>query len=157
MSTANPTACRVPLTVEPGTGFNNVAVPASQGAEYTAITNQILYEIWQTNLLILAATPPAMATVMSFVAGDGQAGSPAIGTNTLQVPALQGQSIINKQLLVIREGIALMWDQPDGTLGQIRRYNTGGNAGWTFEGALVFNAGERYDVYITSINSTDES
>lgn len=147
--------CPVPLDTIQGSGFNTVAVPGELGAQYKSVTEQLLYEIWSTNLLILAANPPAMSKVLSFVAGDGQAGSPAVGAAFLETPALQGETIFNKQLLVVREGIPLLWNQPTGVLGQIRRYNHAGNGGWVFEGGLVFNAAERYDVYIVSINTTD--
>jgi hypothetical protein len=93
--------------------------------------------------------------MVSFTVGDGQAGGPIVGSTTWHVASFQGQSLVNKQLLVIREGIELRYDTPV-AVKDIRRFNSGGLGGWTFEPAsgLTFFAGETYNVYITGINNT---
>lgn len=147
----NPTACNVPLTQIAGTGFNTVAVPATQGAEYKSITQQLLYEILQgINLLVAAAIPPGMVTPVFFTIGDGQAGTPAAGTSTLHIPALA-----DKEVLVLRNGIQLQYS--DGiTVLQIKRFNDHTNGGFTFEAAsgLTFQAGENYQLFPIGLNTT---
>lgn len=145
-----------PLITIPGTGYNIVQVPQANSA-YKSIAEELLYEIWQTLLLIAAANPPAMTKIISFDIGDGQAGTPVAGTTSLEVPALQGQSLVDVNLLVIREGIELRYSSAVQTK-DIRRYNHGGNGGFVFEpaGGLSFQAGEHYDIYIVGSNSTDQ-
>jgi hypothetical protein len=104
-----------------------------------------------TNIL-----PGVTAQLCSFAVGDGQDGVPAGGTS-LQVVTLCGQNIVNKQLLVLREGIELIWDSAV-QVNMIRRYNHAGFGGWNFEAVsgLSFQTGERYDVYIIGNNFNDE-
>jgi hypothetical protein len=90
---------------------------------------------------------------MGFAVGDGQDGSPVDGQTSLKVATLVGQPITNTELLVIREGIQLLWNTAI-AVNNIRRFNSGGLAGWTFEGGLSFQAGERYQVFIIGINTT---
>jgi hypothetical protein len=101
--------------------------------------------------------PTGINKVITFAVGDGQAGSPVDGDTTLHLATLQGQSIYNVQLLVIREGIALNWNSAV-QINDIRRYNSGGLGGFTFttEGGLAFYDGERYMIFIMSINTTTE-
>ena len=104
-----------------------------------------------TNIL-----PGVTAPLASFSVGDGQDGVPAGGTS-LQVVTLCNQNIVNKQLLVIREGIELIWTNAV-TVNMIRRYNHNGLGGFNFEAAsgLSFIPGERYDIYIIGNNFNDE-
>lgn len=156
---SNPTGpCKPTLEMIDGTGFNRVAVPGQEGAEYTAITNQLLYEIWQTNLQILAATnPPGMVTPIAFTIGDGQAGTPANLSTTLHTPILQGQSIVNKTLLVLRNGIQLQYSNGVTAL-QIIRFNDGTDGGFDFDPAsgLFFSTGESYQIFVIGTNTTIE-
>lgn len=150
--------CKPPLTSIPGTGFNIVDVPGVQGASYPNVTDQLLYEIWQTLLLILAANPPAVSIPIIFTIGDGQAGTPIAGTNSIFAPSLQGQSLANKQLLVLRNGIQLEYTNGVTHL-DIIRHNNGTNAGFTFDAAgsnLTFQTGENYQIFIIGINTTNE-
>lgn len=143
--------CRVPLQSVSGTGFNNVMVPGSQGAEYTAITNQLLYEIWQSNLLILAAlNPPGMVVPIIFTVGDGQIGTPAVGATSLHLPTL-----VDKELLVLRNGIQLQYSDGITPL-QIIRFNNSPNGGFDFDPAsgLSFQAGESYQIFPIGLNTT---
>jgi hypothetical protein len=101
--------------------------------------------------------PPGVTNpFMGFAVGDGQDGSPSDGQTTLQVATLVGQPIADTELLVIREGIQLLWNTAV-AVNNIRRFNSGGLAGWTFEGGLSFQAGERYQVFIIGINTTVET
>jgi hypothetical protein len=148
--------CNVPLDTIIGTGFNTVAVPDEPGAQYKSVTEQLLYEIWQGILLLLAATnPPGMVVPITFTIGDGQAGTPANGTTALSAPAIQGQSIVNKTLLVVREGIVLMYSDAT-TARQIIRINTvGGDGGFSFDPAsgLTFQTGESYEILTIGTNT----
>lgn len=145
--------CYVPLTQIDGTGLNSVAVPGTPGAEYKSITQQLLYEIWQALLLLIAANPPAMTSVISFSVGDGQAGSPADGDTTLHLAAIQGVPIFNKQLLVVKNLATLDYDSPVATF-DIRRYNSGGLGGFTFNAPQKFSFGDQYNIYIIGLNNT---
>lgn len=91
---------------------------------------------------------------VSFDIGDGQPGTPANGATSLKVSTLQGQSLVNKRLLVIREGIELKYSTPV-TVQDIRRFNSGGLGGFVFEPAsgLSFQTGEHYDIYIIGIDN----
>lgn len=101
--------------------------------------------------------PGVTVPLVSFTIGDGQAGTPANGSTSLQVVTLQGQNLVNKQLLVIREGIELKYSSP-GSVQNIKRYNFGGDGGFNFEptSGLSFFTGEHYDIYITGINNTTQ-
>ena len=101
--------------------------------------------------------PGVTAPLCSFTVGDGQDGVPAGGTS-LQVVTLCNQNIVDKQLLVIREAIELVWTNAT-TTNMIRRYNSGGQGGFNFEAAsgLSFIAGERYDIYIIGLNFNVET
>lgn len=147
--------CVPPLGSIPGTGFNTVVVPDAFNSAYKSINEKLLYEIWQTLLLILAANPPAVTQVISFAVGDGQAGSPVDGDTFIQQPALQGIPIFNKQLLVVRNLGVLDYNSPVAIF-DIRRYNSGGLGGFTFEGGQIFSDGDQYNIYIIGINNTVE-
>jgi hypothetical protein len=151
-----PGPCPIPLGTIIGTGYNIVNVPNLPGANYKSTTEQLLYEIWQTLLLILAGqNPPGMVVPIMFTIGDGQAGTPANGTTQLIAPTIQGQNILNKSLLVIRNGIALNYSTPE-TAAQIERYNDGvTNGGFIFDPAsgLSFQTGETYQIFVIGINT----
>lgn len=155
--------CISPLLTIPGTGFNIVQVPGPgaggsvTNSAYKSIAEELLYEIWQTLLLILAANAPAMTKIISFTIGDGQADTPLAGTSSIQLPALQGQSIVNVNLLVIRNGIELVYSSAV-AVKIIRRYNHGGNGGFVFEPAsgITFQNGEDYNIFIVGQNTTDQ-
>jgi len=103
--------------------------------------------------------PGVTVPFIDFAVGDGQPGSPVDGDTTLIATTLQGQNIVNKQLLVIREGVQLLYNTAVDT-NQIRRYNTGGQGGFSFEsgeGPGAFFNGERYQIFITGTNNTDEA
>lgn len=100
--------------------------------------------------------PPGVTVpFVDFTIGDGQAGTPLGGATFWRVPTFQGQPIFNMQLLVIREGIPINWNTPVATNGDIRRYNSGGLGGfsWQVAGGQFF-AGERYQIYIIGQNTT---
>lgn len=143
--------CKPPLQQIAGTGFNTVAVPGQAGAEYSSITNQLLYEIWQSNLLILAAlNPPGIVAPLIFTIGDGKAGTPANGATALHLPTL-----VNKELLVLRNGIQLQYF--DGvTHLQIIRFNDGVNGGFDFDvtSGLFFATGDSYQIFPIGANTT---
>lgn len=153
-------SCPIPLQSIPGSGFNTVEVPAGPAPGYLGYTNysdKLLYEVWQTLLLIAAANPPTVTKIISFDVGDGQTDVPVNGDTSLELPSLLGQSLVNQNLLVIREGIELKYSSAV-TTKDIRRYNHGGNGGFVFEGAsgLSFQEGEHYDIYAVGFNSTDQ-
>jgi hypothetical protein len=150
-----PGPCYVPLTQDQGTGFNTFASPDTQGAQYKSITEQLLYEIMQGILLLVAATVTNVAPI-TFTIGDGQAGTPAAGTSTLETPAIQGQTIFNKSLIVARNGILLQYTTP-ATAAQIKRYNNAGNGGFYFDPAsgLTFQAGETYSIFVFGVNTAN--
>ena len=75
--------------------------------------------------------PGVTVPLITFAIGDGQAGTPANGATSLEVATLQGQSLFNKQLLVIREGIELVWSSAV-QANIIRRFNSGGLGGFVF-------------------------
>lgn len=147
----NPTACNEALTQIIGTGFNTVAAPINEGAEYKSITEQLLYEIWQGILLLIAATtPPGMVIPIIFTIGDGQAGTPAVNATAFHVAALA-----NKEAIVLRNGIQLQYS--DGvTALQIIRFNDGVNGGFDFDPAsgLSFQAGENYQIFPIGANTS---
>ena len=97
--------------------------------------------------------PGVTVPFVGFTVGDVQADTPPAGQGFLTVGSLQGQSFVDKELLVLRGGIQLLWDT-SGTVNNLRRYNLGGLGGWTFEGGLVFNNGEQYQIFIIGINTT---
>jgi len=101
--------------------------------------------------------PPGVTIpFIGFRVGDGQAGTPVNGATFLRLASLQGQPLVNMQLLVIREGIQLLWNTAV-DVNDLRRYNSGGLGGWTFEGGLTFNTGERYQIFIIGTNTTVET
>ena len=154
MPFSNPGPCNVTLTLINGTGFNTVEVPANAGAQYKAITEQLLYEIWQTLLLLLAGqNPPGMTPIIKFTIGDGQAGTPANGTTSLHAAVLQGVNISNRAILILREGIGLKYTTA-ATNNDIIRFNDGTDGGFDFDparpgGQLHFATGEEYMLVIT--------
>lgn len=152
-----PLGCKTPLITIPGTGYNHVSVPGPGSKGYTSITDEILYEIWQTLLLILAAqNPPGVNPIIKFTIGDGQVGTPVTGTTSLHVSMIQGVSLINKDYLVIREGIALRYSTAV-THNDIVRFNDGAAlGGFDFDGTsgLSFQTGEEYMIVVTGTNTT---
>lgn len=105
--------------------------------------------------------PGVTAPLCSFYVGDGQDGVPVNGQTQLRVTTLCGQNIVNKQLLVLREGIELMYaDGPDpASAHQISRYNDGILGGFDMNplvGPGSFVGGERFDVFIVGSNFTIE-
>lgn len=147
----NPTACNVALTQIAGTGFNTVAVPVAQGAEYKAISEQLLYEIWQGILQLIAATnPPGMVTPILFTIGDGKSGTPTVGSTAFHVAALA-----DKEALVLRNGIQLQFS--DGvTALQIIRFNDGTDGGFDFDPAsgLSFQNGDSFQIFPLGANTS---
>lgn len=91
---------------------------------------------------------------IDFTVGDGQAGTPVNLATFFRVASFSGQSLANKRLLVIREGIALNYNTPVQANGEIRRYNSGGLGGFTFQGGLFFSTGDRYQIYIIGVDNT---
>lgn len=103
------------------------------------------------------SNPPGVTIpFIGFAVDDGQAGSPVNGQTALTLATLQGQSLVDKELLVIREGIQLLWNTAVDT-NNIRRYNSGGLGGWTFEGGFIFLSGERYQIFIIGTNTTAQT
>lgn len=151
--------CKPPLGTIPGTGFNIVSVPDQAGSSYNNAADQLLYEIWQTLLLILAAqNPPGMAIPILFTIGDGKVGTPIAGTTSLSLAALA-----NKAFIVLRNGIQLTFS--DGTTElYIIRKNTGAVAGFDFDPApfgnvantLTFQNGDSYQIFITGLDNVIE-
>lgn len=91
---------------------------------------------------------------VNFTVGDGQSGSPVNGQVALTLTSFNGQNLVNKRILWIREGIALNYNTSVAANGEIRRYNSGGLGGFTFEGGLSFQTGERYSGYIIGVDNT---
>lgn len=99
--------------------------------------------------------PSGVFPLASFSVGDGQDGVPIDGATFLRSATLCGQTIYNKQLLVCREGILFLWNSAVEVM-QMRRYNSGGLGGWTFEAGQIFAFGERYNVFMVGDNTTIE-
>lgn len=93
---------------------------------------------------------------VDFTIGDGQAGTPANGTTTFHVATFAGQNLVNKRLLVLREGIALNYNTPVANNGEIARFNNGALGGFDWQGGGFFATGERYQIYIIGIDNTIE-
>lgn len=154
--------CPTPLQQIPGTNFNTVEVPAGPQPEYLGYTNytdKLLYEIWQTLLILAgAANPPALTKIISFTIGDGQAGTPADGDTSLITAAIQGQSLFNMNLAVEREGIFLQYSSGVTALQIIRKNVMGGTGGFEFDPAsgLSFVTGESYNIFVVGQNTTLE-
>jgi hypothetical protein len=102
--------------------------------------------------------PGVTVPLLTFAVGDGQPGSPVNGDTTFYRTTIQGQNIYNKELLVVRTAIPLQYSTATVTL-DIKRYNTGGQGGFTFEpsSGLSFYTGETYNIYIMGINNTIQS
>jgi len=100
------------------------------------------------------AVPTFPAPAISFDVGDVGDGFPINGQTSLEVATLGGIPIANKQLLVVREGIALRYS--GAAVKDIRRFNSGGLGGFVFEPAsgLSFVTGEHYDIYIVGVDFT---
>lgn len=146
-------ACSNYLIPIPGTGFNVVNVPGPNSKGYTNITDQLLYEIWQTLLLILAgSTPPGMVIPVLFTIGDGKSGTPTAGDTSYRNPLL-----VNKQLLVMRNGIQLQYSDGVTPL-QIVRFNDGTDGGWDFDAlsGLSFKDLDDYQIFPIGLNTTIE-
>ena len=99
--------------------------------------------------------PGVTVPAITFTVGDGQVGTPLAGTNSIELPTLQGQSLFNKQLIVVRAGIELPYGSAV-RVNVIRRYNNAGNGGFVFEPAsgITFQNGDQYDIYIIGVNNT---
>ena len=91
-----------------------------------------------------------------FTVGDSQAGTPANGSTVFTVAIFAGQSLVNKRMLPIREGIALNYNTPVQANGDVRRYNSGGLGGFTLLNGLQFQTGDRWQIYIIGIDNTIE-
>jgi hypothetical protein len=105
------------------------------------------------------ALPGVTAPLASFAVGDGGQGVPVNGQTQLRVTLLKGQNIVNKQLLVIREGVELVYADAPGFPHQISRYNDGVLGGFDFNiltGPGQFVQDDRYDIYIIGVNNTIE-
>lgn len=95
---------------------------------------------------------------VDFAVGDGQVGSPNVGDTFWTVASFTGQPIFGMRLLIAREGILLNWNTKIAANGEIRRYNSGGLGGFTWQGGASFaTAGERYQVYIIGTDPTIET
>jgi len=154
------TACRPPLLDIPGTGSNRVLVPQQvdgKKASYNDAADKLLYEIWQTLLLILAANPPAMTVPIIFTVGDGQADTPAPGSASLVLADFDGIPMGNKQFIVFRNGILMQYSDAITPL-QIIRKNTGATGGFEMDPAsgITFQPGDSYQLYPIGINTTIE-
>lgn len=149
------TGCSNGLIPVPGTGYNKVNVPGPNSRGYTSVTDQLLYEIWQTLLLLLAAqNPPGMVPPILFTIGDGGGITPAAGTTSFR-----SADLLNKEAIVIRNGIQMQYF--DGTTHlQIIRFNDGTtNGGFDLDpanpgGALTFANGDSYQIFPTGANTT---
>ena len=100
--------------------------------------------------------PGVTIPMVSFAVGDGQDGVPVDGATFIKATTLCGQNIVDKQLGVCREGIWFLWNSAVQVM-QMRRFNSGGLGGWTFEAGQLFVGGERYNVFILGINNTVET
>jgi hypothetical protein len=101
--------------------------------------------------------PPGVSDpFVNFTVGDGQAGSPNNGDTFWRVASFQGQAIFGMRILFMKEGIGLNYNTPVTANGEIRRYNSGGLGGFTWEGVGMFFTGERYAGYIIGVDPTIE-
>lgn len=154
------TACRPSLLSIPGTGSNTVLVPWTvdqKRASYNDAADKLLYEIWQTLLLILAANPPAMVQPIIFTVGDGQPDTPAAGTTSLVLADFNGIPMGNKEFLVFRNGILMQYSDGITPL-QIIRKNTGATGGFEIDPltGITFQPGDSWQLYPIGINTTIE-
>lgn len=151
-----PLGCLNPLDQVQGTGYNAVAVPGPGTKGYTSITDELLYEIWQTNLQIIAAlNPPGMVTPIIFTIGDGKAGTPLDGTTSFHASVIQGQNIVDKTLLVLRNSFQMRYY--DGvTHYEIIRFNDHVNGGFDMDPAsgITFANGDSYQIFVIGANTT---
>lgn len=156
--TAQNGPCNVPLTQVDGSGNNTYAAPITQGAQYKSITEQLLYEIMEgINTLIQIQGGLPVTKIITFTIGDGQADTPAAGGSSLVAAAIQAQSITDKNLLVIRNGIELKYSSAVTHNDIIRVNNTGVSGGFEFDAAgsnLKFQNGDVYDIYVVGVNTT---
>jgi hypothetical protein len=99
--------------------------------------------------------PGVTVPLIDFTVGDGQVDTPANGSTVFEGVTKQGQNIVNKQLLVIRNGIELPYSTAV-TANVIKRFNSGGVGGFYFDPAsgISFQTGDQYDIYILGINNT---
>lgn len=144
--------CSTYLIEISGTGYNKVNVPGPNSQGYKSVTDQLLYEIWQTLLLILAAqNPPGMVAPILFTIGDGGPITPVAGTTSFR-----SASLLNKEAIVIRNGIQMQYF--DGTTHlQIIRFNDGvTNGGFDLDpvSGLTFQGGDSYQIFPTGANTT---
>lgn len=160
------TSCRPPLLTIDGTGSNRVEVPQTldgKKGQYNDSADKLLYEIWQTLLLILAANPPAMTIPIIFTVGDGQADTPANGSSSLVLANFGGILMGDKEFIVIRNGILMQYSNIITPL-QIIRKNTGATGGFIMDpapggdplAALTFQNGDSYQIFPIGINTTIE-
>lgn len=102
--------------------------------------------------------PPGVTDpFVDFTVGDGQTGSPNNGDTSWTVATFDGQAIYGMRLLIAREGILLNWNTPVNNNGEIRRFNSGGLGGFTWQGGGSFFTGERYQIYIIGTDTTIET
>lgn len=99
--------------------------------------------------------PGVTVPLVTFTVGSGDPGVPNNGDKAWHVGTFEGQDLTNKQLLVVREGIPVLWNTTS-TVGDIQRFNNGTTAGFDWTGILAFQGGERFQIYITGINDTIE-
>jgi hypothetical protein len=85
----------------------------------------------------------------------GAAGAPAAGTTVFHFATFQGQSLANKQLFVNKENQPVPWNTSE-TVGTIQRFNDGTQGGFDWIAPVSFEAGDRFQIYITGINNTIE-
>jgi hypothetical protein len=105
--------------------------------------------------------PGVTVPVLTFYVGGPGTDTPVDGQTQFRFSTFQGQSLVNKQLLVLREGIELVYaDGPTPAAAhQISRYNDGTLGGFDFNTAVgpgQFSAGDRYDIFIVGVNNTIE-
>lgn len=100
--------------------------------------------------------PPGVSIpFIGFAVGDGQPGSPVDGDTSLIAATLQGQSLIDVQILAIREGIQVLYNTAVAT-NNIRRYNDGLAGGFVLEDLVQFHQDERWQLFIVGTNTTIE-
>lgn len=155
-----PTPCRTPLLSINGTGNNTVLVPDSvdgKKASYNDAADKLLYEIWQTLLLILAANPPAMTIPIFFTVGDGQPDTPATGSSSLVLATFGGIPMGNTEFIVFRNGFQMQYSNGITAL-QIIRKNTGATGGFDIDPVtgITFQPGDSWQLFPIGINTTIE-
>jgi len=101
--------------------------------------------------------PGVTVPLVSFYVDGPGSNVPVGGQTQLRVATLKGQSLVNKELLVINEQQELMYADSPAAPFQIKRYNDGTLGGFDFNTAVgpgSFVSGDRYDIFIVGINNT---